>query len=135
MSPSSPRPTKARSGLQTLIYGYCSRNCPSSDKPLQIASLIYGWLLLLLSPLSILAIPLKVSSPCCRTKAEQLCRGTACLHLTSRSPVFRAPPLGPFAPINQHHLPAALQGQVVNEHVEKHTVAPNQGHIRFSVQA
>lgn len=51
----------------TLILGNsdlwcCCWNWPSSDKPHQIAFLMYSWPLLLLYPLSISPIPLKVSS-------------------------------------------------------------------------
>lgn len=54
--------------LENSDVWYCSRNWPSSDKPHQIAFLIYSWPLLPLYPLSIFLIPLKVSSACCWTK-------------------------------------------------------------------
>lgn len=54
--------------LENSDLWYCSGNWPSSDKPHQIAFLIYGWPLLPLYPLSVFLIPPKVSTPCCWTK-------------------------------------------------------------------
>lgn len=96
----------------------CSRNWPSSDKPHQIAFLIYSCPLLPLYPLSILPIPLKVSSPCCRTGvAEQsscdAARPPSVTHgpwLPSRclAPLSHRPPRLLRRPLSSNHISNTL---------------------------
>lgn len=84
--------------LENSDLWYCSRNWPSSDKPLQIASLIYSWSLLPLYPCQFSPFPSRSA-----LRAVGQSSRTALLllpaYLTSSSPARMPPPICPCAPI------------------------------------
>ena len=115
--------------LENSDLWYCSRNWPSSDKPLQIACLIYSWPLLPLSPpVNFPHSPQGQLSVLLDKVAEQL--------LCYRLPTLHPPRLHLLcscAPITLHiqyvddyvHLPAAAQGVRGERTCWQHKMASN----------